>query len=80
VGDSSIAGNDPGADQLYQRLIETGAAARVDTTTLIEALQERLKDEPVVREREVLKTETTRLMDGPKRQGSVITCPDGHST
>ena len=57
------------ADQLYQRLIETGTAARADTTTqlLIGSLQERSKDEPVVREREVLNAETTRLMDGRKR-------------
>ena len=43
------------ADQLNQRLIETGAAARLDTTTqlLIGSLQERLKDEPSVREREI---------------------------
>ena len=59
------------ADQLYQRLIETGTAARTDTTTqlLIGSLQERLKDEPVVREREVLKAETLHLMDGRKRRG-----------
>jgi hypothetical protein len=57
------------ADQLHQRLIETGTATRADTTTqlLIGALQERLKDEPVVREREVLKSETTDFMDGRKR-------------
>ena len=57
------------ADQLNQRLIETGAAARVDTTTqlLIGSLRERLKDEPVVREREVLQAETLDLLDGRKR-------------
>ena len=57
------------ADQLNQRLIETGAAARVDTTTqlLIGSLQERLRDEPVVREREVQRAETLDLLDGRKR-------------
>jgi hypothetical protein len=57
------------ADQLNQRLVETGAAARMDTTTqlLVGALQERLKDEPVVREREVLRAETLDLLDGRKR-------------
>jgi hypothetical protein len=57
------------ADQLHQRLTETGAAARTDTTTqlLIGSLQERLKDEPVVRERHISRAETLNLLDGRKR-------------
>ena len=59
------------ADQLNQRLIETCAAARMDTTTqlLIGSLQERLRDEPVVRERVVRRADTLDLLDGRKRRG-----------
>jgi hypothetical protein len=57
------------ADQLNQRLIETGAAARLDTTTqlLVGSLHERLKDEPVVRERHISTAETLHLMEQGKR-------------
>jgi hypothetical protein len=59
------------ADQLSQRLVETGTAARTDTATqlLVGALQERLRDEPAVQEREALRAETLDLLDGRKRRG-----------